>query len=95
MNWLKRLLATGQASPALVIGIIIMLATVAFGGLIFGEIQDAAEEQSDDDCAGENTIAENIVRDVGELGVDVFPLILLVVLLAVFGAILAVLKMWG
>lgn len=38
---------------------------------------------------------ENIVGDVGEMGVDVFPLLLLTVLLAVFGAIILVLKVWG
>ncbi len=85
----------GQASPALVIGIIVMLATVAFGGLIFGQIQTTAEEQAADECDVTFTIAENITAATGETGSDVFPLILLVVLLAVFGAILAVLRMWA
>ena len=85
----------GQVSPGLIVGIVVMLAVAAFGGLIFGQIQDTATAQADDDVDNNYTIAENIVSDVGSTGSDVFPLILLVVTLAVFGAIIAVLKLWG
>ncbi len=40
-------------------------------------------------------LAENIVGAVGQTGGDTFPLVMLVILLGAFGAILAVLKMWG
>lgn len=80
-----------QISAGIVWTIVIMLAAVAFGGLIFGKIHTVSEEQADDETA-ENTIAENIVADVGKTGADVFPLILLLVLIGVFVAIIAVLK---
>lgn len=40
-------------------------------------------------------VAENIIADVGETGSDVFPLILLLVLIGVFVAIISILKVLG
>lgn len=81
-----------QISAGIVWTIVIMLAAVAFGGLIFGKIHTVSEEQADDGVATTETIAENIVSDVGKTGADVFPLVLLLVLIGVFVAIIAVLK---
>lgn len=85
----------GQLSVALVWGIIMMLVAVSIGGLLFGRIQDTATTQADDDNDAIDTIAENIVADVGETGSDVFPLILLAVTVSVFIAILAMFKYLG
>lgn len=82
----------GQISAGIVWTIVIMLAAVAFGGLIFGKIHTVSEEQASDDDNTTETIAENIVSDVGKTGADVFPLVLLLVLIGVFVAIIAVLK---
>lgn len=85
----------GQISAGIVWTVVIMLVAVAFGGLIFGKVQDVASKQADDDNATNFSIAENIVADVGETGADIFPLILLLVLIGVFVAIISILKVLG
>lgn len=90
-----KMMNKGQISAGIVWTVVIMLVAVAFGGLIFGKVQDVAEKQADDDNDSNLTIAENIVADVGETGADVFPLILLLVLIGVFVAIISILKVLG
>jgi len=85
----------GQINAGIVWTIVIMLAAVAFGGLIFGKIHTVAVEQADDENDANQSIAENIVTDVGKTGADVFPLILLMVLIGVFVGIIAILKVLG
>ena len=87
--------AHGMAVPSLAIAIIVSLAVVSFGGIIYSEIQETAASQADDDCSTVDTIGENIVGLTEEAGEDLFPLIILVVLLGAFGAIIFVLKTWG
>lgn len=90
-----KMMNKGQISAGIVWTVVIMLVAVAFGGLIFGRVQSVAVTQADDDNSTNYTIAENIVADVGETGAEIFPLILLLVLIGVFVAIISILKVLG
>lgn len=81
-------------NTGIVWGVIIMLVSIAIGGLVFGKIQTEAASQADDGTATE-TIAENVVAQTGEAGTSIFPLIILMVTVAVFVGIISVLKYLG
>lgn len=80
----------GYLSSAVVWGVVVMLIAVSFGALIFGKIQTVAKEQ-----VTVGTLEENIINQVGGTAEDVFPLILLMVLIAVLVGIVAVIKTLG
>ena len=80
----------GQINSGIVWTIVIMLIAVSFGALIFGKVQTVAHNQAE-----ENSLEENIINQVSETGSDVFPLILLLVMIGVFVAIIGVLRVLG
>lgn len=80
----------GYLSSAIVWGVVVMLIAVSFGAMIFGKIQTVAQEQ-----VTTGSLEENIVNDVSRTAADVFPLILLMVLIAVLVGIMAIVKALG
>lgn len=82
-------------NTGIVWGVIIMLVSIAIGGLVFGKIQTEAASQASDDNENNFTIAENVVAETGAAGTSIFPLIILMVTVAVFVAIISVLKYLG
>jgi amino acid transporter len=92
---LGRLGRSGQMNTGIVWGVIIMLVSIAIGGLVFGKIQTEAAKQANDECSAVDTIAENVVAQTGTAGTSIFPLIILMVTVAVFVGIISVLKYLG
>ena len=82
-------------NTGIVWGVIIMLVSIAIGGLVFGKIQSEAASQANDDNDTNYTIAENVVAETGAAGTSIFPLIILMVTVAVFVGIISVLKYLG
>lgn len=79
----------------LVWGVIIMLVSVAIGGLIFSRLMTETEKQASDENESNLTIGENVAASVGEAGSTIFPLLILVVIITVFVAIIAVVRILG
>lgn len=82
-----RLDSRGVLSAGIIWVVVTMLVAVSIGGLVFGKIQTQAKSMTES-----GSLEENIVTEVTETGSDVFPLLLLLVIVAVLGSIVAVLK---
>lgn len=91
-NFLVRFLRDhrGQLNTGLVWGIIVMLVSIAIGGLVYSKISAETSNQVE-----ENSIGENIVNKTNEGANTVFPLLVLIVVIAVFVSLIAVLKIMG
>ena len=80
----------GQVNPGLVWGIVVMLVAVAIGGLIYSKISVETGKQVE-----ENSIGENVKNDVDSGARSIFPLLVLVIIIGVFVALIAVLRVLG
>ena len=80
----------GQVNAGLVWGIVIMLVAVSIGGLIYSKISAETIKQVE-----ENSIGENVARDVDAGARSIFPLLVLIIIIGVFVALIAVLRVLG
>ena len=80
----------GQVNPGLVWGIVVMLVAVAIGGLIYSKISVETGKQVE-----ENSIGENVKNNVDSGANTIFPLLVLIVIIGVFVALIAVLRVLG
>jgi type III secretory pathway lipoprotein EscJ len=90
VNFLKN--KTGQLNPALVWTIIIMLVAVAIGGLVYSRISSELEKQVSDDNAETMTFGENVLASVNQGANTVFPLLVLMVVIAVLVSVVLIVK---
>jgi hypothetical protein len=81
------LASKGQINPALVWAIIIMLTAVAIGGLVFSRISTEMANQVEPDSVGENVLAT-----VNDAASTIFPLLVLMIVIAVLVSVVLVVK---
>ena len=81
----------GQFNTGIIWVVGVALIMLSLVGLVTGTVQERAEDVVDDGTT-ENTMAENLVSDAGGYIQDNFPLLGLVVTVAIIGAIILIFR---
>lgn len=83
--------ALGQFNTGIIWVVGVALIMLSLVGLVCGTVQDRAESVADDNTST-MTMAENLVQEAGEHVEDNFPLLALVVTVAIIGAIILIFR---
>jgi len=82
----------GQFNTGIIWVVGVALIMLSLVGLVVGTVQDRAENVVDDDCTTVATLSENLVEDAAGYVEDNFPLLGLVVTVAIIGAIILIFR---
>ena len=89
---MQELKTLGQFNTGIIWVVGVALIMLSLVGLVTGTVQDRAEDVVDDECSTIDTLSENLVTDAGSYISDNFPLLGLVVTVAIIGAIIMIFR---